>query len=173
MAVRKILEHPHPHLHQCADAATTFDADLAQLADDLIDTLKAAGGIGLSAPQIDEHRRVLVLVPSEPESSPAVYVNPEIRFKSAWGVVEESCLSVPGVKGNVVRATNVTVAAQDRHGQAFERELQGMDAVCMQHEIDHLDGILFIDRLSIAEKIRQRILAALRPRSAQAPQPHA
>ncbi|MGD8551131.1 MAG: peptide deformylase, partial [Methyloceanibacter sp.] len=97
-------------------------------------------------------------------SEPQVYVNPVIISKSTWGIVEESCASIPDVVGNVIRATKVHVRAQDRHGDAFERVLTDMDAVCIQHEIDHLNGKLFIDRLSFFRKLalRSRLRAKVR-----------
>lgn len=148
MARRDILVHPDPILRQPSAAVTAFDDDLQQLVDDLLETLYATSGIGLSAPQVGELRQVAVMDLSGNASAPEVYVNPAILAQARPGLVEESCLSLPGVVGNVVRATRLTARAQDRHGVAFERDLHEMHAVCLQHELDHLNGLLFIDRLS-------------------------
>jgi peptide deformylase len=159
MAKLEILEYPDPRLRLKAEPVSAFDPSLAQLVDDLVETLHAHKAIGLSAPQVDDRRQVLVIDNSGDGSAPQVFVNPEIRSRAAWGLVEESCLSVPGVVGNVIRATQVSVRAQDRHGESFTRELTGMDAVCLQHEVDHLAGKLFIDRLSIFRRLRIRARA--------------
>ena len=160
MAQRDILEYPDPRLNLPTHPVTAFDDDLGRLIDDLLETLYATKAVGLSAPQINDRRAVLVLDLSDDASAPQVYINPEILAKAAWGLVEESCLSVPGVVGNVVRATEIRVRAQDRTGETFERDLTGMDAVCLQHELDHLAGKLFIERLSIFRRLRIRAAAA-------------
>lgn len=147
MPERPILEYPDPRLRERCAPVATFDSALARLVDDLFDSLYATSGIGLSAPQLGALERVLVMDHSGSASAPEVYVNPELLQRGAIGIVEESCLSVPGVTGNVFRATRVRVRAQDPTGTTFERDLDGMPAVCLQHEIDHLDGKLFIDRL--------------------------
>ncbi len=164
MAVRPILEYPDPRLSTSSAPVTMFDAELQRLVDDLLETLYAAGGIGLSAPQIGDLRRVAVMDVSGEASAPQVYVNPEVQSRSAWGLVEESCLSVPGVVANVIRATKVRVRAQDPAGESFEREVEAMNAVCVQHELDHLNGKLFIDHLSPFRRwrIRSRLKAAAR-----------
>lgn len=160
MAQRDILEYPDPRLNLPTNPVTLFDDDLGQLIDDLLETLYATKAVGLSAPQVNDRRAVLVLDLSDDASAPQVYINPEILAKAAWGLVEESCLSVPGIVGNVVRATEIRVRAQDRTGETFERDLTGMDAVCLQHEMDHLAGKLFIERLSIFRRLRIRAAAA-------------
>ena len=147
MALRAILEYPDARLRQRAAPVTSFDRTLGRLADDLLETLYDKGGIGLSAPQVGAPTRIAVSDLSGSASEPHIFVNPEILSRSATGFIQESCLSVPGVVGSVFRATRVRVRAQDRDGQTFERDLDGMHAVCLQHEIDHLDGKLFIDRL--------------------------
>jgi peptide deformylase len=147
MVQQAILEYPDARLRQRSAAVQCFDAEVEQLIEDLLDTLHATSGIGLSAPQVGMLRRILVMDHSGTASAPEVYINPTILKRSAVGIIEESCLSVPGITGNVVRATRVRVRAQDQAGVAFERDLEGMPAVCLQHEIDHLDGKLFIDRL--------------------------
>jgi peptide deformylase len=162
VAHRQILEYPDPRLRQRSLPVAAFDDDLARLVEDLFDTLYATSGIGLSAPQTGTLRRVLVMDHSGDASAPEVYVNPALLQRSAIGIVEESCLSVPGISGNVVRATRVRVQAQDRTGAPFERDLEGMPAVCLQHEIDHLDGKLFIDRLMPWRRLMFRLGAGRR-----------
>ena len=166
MSQRPILEYPDPRLRQRATPVTTFDDAVGRLVDDLFDTLYATSGIGLSAPQLGALQRVLIMDHSGNASAPEVYVNPELLQRSAIGLVEESCLSVPGVTGNVFRATRVKVRAQDQRGAAFERELEGMPAVCLQHEIDHLEGKLFIDRLMPWRRLLLRLRAARRTAAA-------
>jgi peptide deformylase len=164
MAVCDIVLHPDPVLLRVADAVTDFSPAIDALAIDLHDTLKAHGGIGLSAPQIAQSVRMLVLkIDGQP---PQVYINPTIVSKEAVGFVQESCLSLPGVSGNVWRATKITVKAQNTHGDAFEQQLTGMSAVCIQHEIDHLDGILITDRFSKIKKLSMKVSAAFSKRRA-------
>lgn len=159
MAQRDILLYPDPRLLAPSQPVKRFGKSLHRLVDDLLETMYAHRAIGLSAPQVDALRQVLVIDVSEDATEPQVYVNPELRSKSAWGLVEESCLSVPGVVGNVLRATEVRVRAQDRDGNVFERDLSAMNAVCLQHEMDHLAGTLFIDRLSLFRRLRLRARA--------------
>lgn len=156
MAQRDIIEYPDPRLEAPSTRVIAFDDTLGRLVDDLLETLYAHKSIGLSAPQVGDLRQVLVIDLSGDATAPQVYVNPEIVSKSTWGLVEESCLSVPGVVGNVLRATEIRVKAQDRDGTVFERDLSGMNAVCLQHEMDHLAGKLFIDRLSFFRRLRIR-----------------
>lgn len=157
-----ILEYPDPRLRLASRPVTDFDDDLTRLADDLLETLYATGGIGLCAPQVGDLRQVLVMDLSGNASQPQVYVNPSVLAAAELGLVEESCLSVPGVVGNVVRATRLRVRAQDLSGEWFERDLTGMHAVCLQHEADHLTGKLFIDHLSIFRRIHIRLSASSR-----------
>jgi peptide deformylase len=147
MARRDILEYPDPRLRRACREVTDFDDSLASLARDLQDTLRAGTGMALSAPQVGARRRVLILDLHPDAGDAEVFVNPEIRARSAPGLVAESCLSLPGISGTVLRFTRLRVRAWDLQGRAFDRELQGMPAVCLQHELDHLDGRLFIDRL--------------------------
>jgi peptide deformylase len=156
MARLQILEYPDPRLRLHSEPVTDFDEGLSQLVDDLIETLHATKAIGLSAPQADVRREILVTDLSEDGSAPQVYINPEILSRSAPGFVEESCLSVPGIVTNVLRHTQVRVRAQDQSGETFERDLQGMDAVVLQHEMDHLVGKLLVDRLSFFRRWRLR-----------------
>lgn len=158
-----ILEYPDPRLRLRARPVDRFDDDLARLVDDLVDTLSATGGIGLCAPQVNHLRRVLVLQLSG-DPAPQVYVNPEIESSAVPALVEESCLSVPGFVGNVIRATRVLVRAQDVTGAPIVRELEGMAAVCLQHEVDHLDGVLFVDRLPLLRRLAFRAASLARSR---------
>jgi peptide deformylase len=168
MAQLPILEYPDPRLRLRAAPVTEFNGALGELIDDLLETLHATGGIGLSAPQAGIGSQVVVTDLSGDASEPRVYVNPEILKSAVPGLVEESCLSVPGVVGNLVRATQVRVRARDRSGEVFERDLDGMHAVCLQHEIDHLAGMLFIDRLSLFRRLRVRAAAGARRRKTSA-----
>ncbi len=165
MAKLEILETPDPRLRLAANPVTAFDDDLNRFVDDLLETLYSTAAIGLSAPQVGDRRNVLVADMSESRDAPEIYINANLVSKSGWGLVEESCLSVPGLVGNMVRATTIRVSAQDRTGASFERELSGMHAVCLQHEMDHLEGKLFIDSLPMLEKLRLRIFS--RPAAAQ------
>ena len=165
MALLEILEHPDPRLRLRAKPVETFDGALDQFVDDLLETLYSTNAIGMSATQVGDQRSVLVIDLSETRTAPQIYINPEILSQSEWGLVEESCLSVPGMVGNVVRATKLRVSARDRTGKSFEEDLTGMHAVCLQHEMDHLEGKLFIDRLPILEKLRLRFF---RPTAMQA-----
>lgn len=148
MALLTILEYPDPRLRLIAQPVTAFDSSLGQLVDDLLETLYASEAIGLCAQQANDLRQVIVMDLSGNASAPQVYINPELMSGLRLGMVEESCLSVPGVVASVARNTEIRVRAQDRDGVPFERELDGMDAVCLQHEMDHLVGKLFVDRLS-------------------------
>lgn len=143
-------------LRQCAASVDRFDGSLARLAQDLIDTLLPTTGIGISAPQLGQAKRVVVLELSDRTAAAEVFVNPAVVSKSGFGVIQESCLSLPGIKGNVIRATNVLVQAFTLDGVAFERQLEGMAAVAMLHEIDHLDGVLFIDRLTLPGRLKYK-----------------
>lgn len=148
MAVREILVDPDPRLRQRCRPVAAFDGALDALVQDLLDTMNAAPAIGLSAPQIGVPLRVAVLDVSPDRSAPEVFVNPEVLSQGMLAIVEESCLSVPGVVANVRRDIRARVRAFDRRGQPFEAELADLRAVCLLHEVDHLDGRLFIDRLS-------------------------
>lgn len=148
MARLEILETPDPRLRTVAKPVESFDAELAQLVEDMIETMYDARGIGLAATQVNVHRRLLVLDVSEAQDTPRVYVNPEIVASEGDETCEEGCLSVPGVYAEVTRAERVRVRAQDARGEFFEEDLDGMHAICLQHEMDHLEGKLFIDYLS-------------------------
>ena len=155
MAIRTILEFPDQRLRTRAQPVTVFDAELGRLIDDMFESMYAAPGIGLAATQVDVHKRVLVIDISEARNEPLVFVNPEILAREGVAETEEGCLSVPGIFDQVERAEKVRVRAQDRTGAFFEQEYRGTLAVCIQHEMDHLEGKLFVDYLSDLK--RQRI----------------
>ena len=151
MALLPILEVPDPRLRTKAvavDAAKLADPAFQRLLDDMFETMYEAPGIGLAASQVDVHQRFMVIDVSEDKSRPLVFVNPEITARAGEQVYQEGCLSVPGVFADVTRANEVTVRALDRHGQPFELAIDGLLAVCVQHEMDHLEGRLFVDYLS-------------------------
>jgi peptide deformylase len=148
MAKLEILEMPDPRLRTVAKPVEHFDSELAQLVDDMIETMYEAKGIGLAATQVNVHKRLLVLDVSEAQDTPREYVNPEILEKEGTETCEEGCLSVPGIYADVKRAETVRISAYDRDGKPFEETLDGMHAVCLQHELDHLEGKLFVDYLS-------------------------
>ncbi len=155
MAQRTVLEHPDPRLGERSEPVTAFGSSLARLVEDLVDTLHASeSAIGLSAPQIGERQQVAVLDLSPDRSEPQVYVNPTILARSHFGFVEESCLSVPGANVNVWRATRIRVRARAPSGETFERDLDGLFAVCLQHEMDHLEGRLLVDRMWFFRRLR-------------------
>jgi peptide deformylase len=155
MAIRTILEFPDQRLRTRARPVTKFDAELGKLIDDMLETMYAAPGIGLAASQVDVHERVLVIDISDNRDEPRAFINPEILSREGEAETEEGCLSVPGIFDGVVRAAKVRVRWQDRTGAVSEEDFEGMMAVCIQHEMDHLDGKLFVDYLSDLK--RQRI----------------
>ena len=155
MAKLKILEFPDPRLRTRASPVETVDDELRTLIADMFETMYAAPGIGLAATQVDVHQRLLVADVSPDKSDPHVLINPEIIEKDGVTVTDEGCLSVPGYFEEVERAEHIRVRALDRDGKAFEMEASGLLAVCIQHEMDHLEGKLFVDYLS--EMKRQRI----------------
>jgi len=148
MAKLNILEFPDPRLKKVAKAVENFDTQLKKLVEDMTETMYLANGIGLAATQVNVHERLLVLDISENRDQPRVYINPQILEQSGEQNCEEGCLSVPGVYASVKRAENVTVKAQDIDGNFFEEQLESLHAVCIQHEMDHLIGRLFVDYLS-------------------------
>ena len=148
MAKLEILEFPDPRLRTVAKPVDSFDDALRQFVDDMFETMYEAQGIGLAATQVNHHRRLLVMDISENRDSPKVFINPEIVGSEGEETCEEGCLSVPGIYAEVKRAEKVRVRAQDSNGESFEEELDGMHAVCLQHEMDHLEGRLFVDYLS-------------------------
>jgi peptide deformylase len=148
MARLNILEFPDPRLTTMASEVKEFDETLKKLVEDMIETMYLAHGIGLAATQVNVHKRLLVLDVSENQDQPRVYINPEILSLSGEQNQEEGCLSVPGIYASVKRAENIIVRAQDMDGNTFEEPLEGLHAVCVQHEMDHLIGRLFVDYLS-------------------------
>ena len=155
MTKLRILEFPDPRLRKKAAPVDRVDDALRQLIDDMFETMYEAPGIGLAATQVDVHRRLLVADVSAEKDEPEVLINPEILEKDGTTVTEEGCLSVPGYFEEIERAEHIKVRYLDREGNEQEREFEGLLAVCVQHEIDHLDGKLFVDYLS--EIKRQRI----------------
>ena len=170
MALRTILEYPDPRLRTKAQPVTDFGAELGRLVDDLLETMYAAPGIGLAATQIDVHQRVIVVDVSAERDQPLVLVNPQILTRDGVNSVEEGCLSVPDIFEEVERAVRVRVRAQDRAGQVFERDFDEILSVCVQHELDHLEGKLFVDYLSDLrrERIRKKLEKERKERSARA-----
>ncbi len=155
MAILNILHFPDARLRNKAQAVKMVDDGVRQLIDDMLETMYAAPGIGLAATQVNDKRRVVVIDVSEEHDDPLVLVNPEILELIGDEEMDEGCLSVPGVYERVKRADKVRMRALDRNGESFETDADGLLAVCIQHEIDHLDGKLFVDYLSSLK--RQRI----------------
>jgi peptide deformylase len=151
-----ILEYPDPRLRTRARPVTQFDATLRRLIDDMFETMYAAPGVGLAAPQVDFHQRLMVMDVSEEKDTPLVFINPEILLRGDPCMSEEGCLSVPGYYEPVQRASTVRVRAQDRDGKTFELDSDGLLAVCVQHEMDHLEGKLFVDYISELKRSRIR-----------------
>ena len=155
MAKLPILEYPDPRLRIRAESVTKVDAEIRQLIDDLLETMYAAAGIGLAATQVDRHVRVLVIDISDSRDEPLCLVNPSIIEAEGSTSGDEGCLSVPEYYDAVERAEKIRVKALDRDGKEIEIEAEGLLAVCIQHEMDHLEGKLFVDYLS--EMKRQRL----------------
>ncbi len=170
MAILTILEFPDPRLRKKALAIADVDDNLRILIDDMFETMYAAPGIGLAATQVDVHRRLLVADISQEKDDPLVMINPEILEKDGVAVTEEGCLSVPGYFEEVERAGHVRVRYLDRDGTPVEKDAEGLLAVCIQHEIDHLNGKLFVDYLSEAkrQRIRKKLLKDRRQQPAEA-----
>ena len=155
MAKLEILRYPNPRLHTVAKPVTQVDARIRALIDDMLETMYDANGIGLAATQVDVHERVVVIDVSEERNEPLVLINPEIVWASPSRVKgEEGCLSVPGIYDGVERAESVRVRAQDREGAAREIAAEGLLAVCIQHEMDHLMGKVFVEYLSPLKRTR-------------------
>lgn len=156
MAVLNILRYPDVRLHKLAAPVTVFDEALKKLVADMTETMYAAPGIGLAATQVDVHKQVIVVDVSERRDSLVVLVNPEIVEAVGVSDIEEGCLSVPAIYELVERAERVKVRAYDQNGNAFTLEAQGLLAVCIQHEMDHLKGKVFIEYLSQLKQQRVR-----------------
>jgi peptide deformylase len=157
MALLDILEFPDPRLRTVAAPVTVFDDELSRLIDDMFETMYDAPGIGLAATQVDVHRRLLVIDVTEDKSQPLVFINPEVTvLDRETAEYDEGCLSVPGFYETVIRPQHIRVVARGRDGEQFTMEPEGLLAVCIQHEIDHLDGKLFVDYLSSLKRGRIR-----------------
>lgn len=155
MAILNILHYPDPRLRKKALLVETVDDDITRLVDDMFETMYQAPGIGLAATQADIQKRIIVIDISEDKNQPLCLINPQIIASDGEEEMEEGCLSVPGIYEKVTRADSIKVQALDKHGKPFELETDGLLSVCIQHEMDHLEGKLFVDYLS--ELKRQRI----------------
>lgn len=157
MALLPILEFPDPRLRTVAKPVTEVDDNIRRLIDDMFETMYDAPGIGLAASQVNVHKRVVVIDVSEDKSQPLVFINPEIEvLDQVTSEYDEGCLSVPGFYETVVRPGHIRVKALDRQGNPFTMEPQGLLAVCIQHELDHLNGKLFVDHISPFKRSRIR-----------------
>ena len=157
MALRTILEYPDPRLRTQAApmAPADFTPELSQLIDDMFETMYSAPGIGLAATQVDFHKQLIVIDVSKERTEPLVFINPEILSASEdQATLEEGCLSVPGFYESVIRSERIRVRALDRDGQPLELDADGLLAVCIQHEMDHLVGRVFVDYLSPMKRAR-------------------
>jgi len=157
MSILTILEYPDPRLRIKARPVTSFDETLQRLIADLFETMYSERAIGIAASQVDVHLQVITIDISAEANSPQVFINPKIlSLGRDRGLVEESCLSLPGVLDSVQRATSLRVRTHDSAGSLVDRELEGLLAVCLQHEMDHLNGKLFVDHLSLFKRLRIR-----------------
>jgi peptide deformylase len=164
MALLNILRYPDPRLHKVAKPVAEVDARIQRLVDDMLETMYEAQGVGLAATQVDVHERVIVIDVSDDRDDPRVLINPELIERSEEMIVwEEGCLSVPTIYDKVDRHARVRVRALDRSGQAYEFEADGLLAVCVQHEMDHLMGKVFVEYLSPLK--RNRIKSKLQKRA--------
>jgi len=166
MAILEILNYPDPRLHLPAQRVEKIDARTRKLIDDMAETMYAAPGVGLAATQVDVHQQIIVIDVSEDRSDLRVFINPEITRREGVAVNQEGCLSVPGIYDNVERAESVTVTALDRNGSRFTLNASGLLAACIQHEMDHLVGKVFVEYLS--ELKQNRIRAKLKKRQRKA-----
>ena len=165
MSILNILRYPDPRLHTVATAVVAVDARIQRLVDDLLETMYEAEGVGLAASQVDVHERVVVIDTSEGRDDPRVLINPElVKISAEFTEGEEGCLSVPQIYDKIPRYSRVTVRALNREGQAYEFEAEGLLAVCVQHEMDHLMGKVFVDYLSPLkrERIKTKMLKKAR-----------
>ena len=162
-----ILEYPDPRLRQTAETVRVVDDAVRRFADDLLQTMYACKGVGLAATQVDVHKRILVVDVSEERNQPLLFINPEILSAEGLAPAEEGCLSLPGIYDKVKRPVRIRVRAMGRDGGAFELDAEGLLAVCIQHEMDHLDGKLFVDYLSELKRqlIRKRLQKERKQRS--------
>jgi peptide deformylase len=156
MALLPILNYPDPRLHTVAKPVTEFNADLKHLVQDMQETMYAAPGIGLAATQVDRHIQLIVIDTSKEQNDFLVLINPKIVNQSGMQTYEEGCLSVPGIYETVTRAEHIKVEAQDITGKKFTLEAEGLLSVCIQHEMDHLKGKVFVEYLSPLKRNRIR-----------------
>ena len=157
MSILQILEFPDPRLRKIAKPVTVFDEELEHLIEDMLETMHEAEGIGLAATQVNVHKRLLVIDVSENRDAPQVFINPEFEIiENELAEYNEGCLSVPGFYETVSRPRAVKITAQDAKGEKIEQAAEGILATCIQHEIDHLDGKLFVDYLSTLKRHRIR-----------------
>lgn len=154
MAILKILNYPDPRLHTLARPVVAVDSKIQRLIDNMAETMYAAPGVGLAATQVDVHQQLILIDTSKDKSDLQVLINPKILTSSGAQDYEEGCLSVPGIYENVTRAEKITVTALNRDGKSFELEAEGLLAVCIQHEIDHLLGKVFVEYLSSLKQAR-------------------
>lgn len=168
MAVLTVLHYPDERLRTVAKPVAEVNAEIRQLVDDMLETMYAENGIGLAATQVNVHKRVVVIDLSEERNEPQVFINPEIIEKCGGTTYEEGCLSVPQNYASVERAAEVTVKAQDKDGNWFELKAEGLLAICLQHELDHLVGKLFIDYLSPLKRDRIKKKLEKQARAAKA-----
>ena len=164
MSLLDILQFPDTALRKVASPVLEVDGRIDSLVGDMLETMYEAPGIGLAATQIDVHERLVVVDVSEEGDSPLVLINPEILHLEGEQEMQEGCLSIPGIYENIKRAADIRVAAIDRQGETFEMDADGLLAVCIQHEVDHLDGKLFVDYLSVLKRnrIRKKMIKAQR-----------
>lgn len=166
MAILNILNYPDPRLHTVAKPVKTVDAKLQTLIDDMAETMYDAPGVGLAATQVNQHIQLIVIDTSETKDNLLVLINPKIIAKTGMQDFEEGCLSVPGVYESVTRAEKITVEALDRNGKTFTMDAEGLLGVCIQHEMDHLLGKVFVEYLSPLKRnrIKNKMLKQARDR---------
>ncbi|MGE5096392.1 MAG: peptide deformylase [Betaproteobacteria bacterium] len=166
MAILEILQYPDPRLTVPAERVEKIDAATRKLIDDMVETMYSAPGVGLAATQVDVHKQIVVIDVSEDRSDLRVFINPEVTRREGATVNQEGCLSLPGIYDNVERAESVTVTALDKNGSRFTLNASGVLATCIQHEVDHLHGKVFVERLSDLKQ--NRIRAKLKKRQRKA-----
>ncbi len=167
MALLNILNYPDPRLHTVAKPVADVNDEIRQLVNDMAETMYAAPGIGLAATQVDKHIQLIIIDLSKEKNALRVFINPKITVKHGQQIYEEGCLSVPGIYEEVTRAENITVEALDEHGKKFRLDADGLLAVCIQHEIDHLLGKVFVEYLSPLKRnrIKSKMVKHLREKS--------
>jgi len=166
MAILDILQYPDPRLTMPAQRVEKIDESVRKLVDDMVETMYAAPGVGLAATQVDRHLQIIIIDVSDDRSDLRVFINPEITRREGVATNSEGCLSVPGIYDNVDRAESVTVTALDRNGSRFTLNASGLLATCIQHEMDHLEGKIFVELLSDLKQNRIRTKLKKRQRKA-------